>query len=220
MFGTIACLVTNVEAEVLNEVPDSPDLKRKFLFYMHGAWIEMHGLNRPHPHHGAYEFKKIVQSLSDKGFIVISEARRRKVQMGQYAKKVAGQVRHLLHHGIPPGNITVIGHSKGGHMTLIIASLLQNNHINFVVMAGCGKRGTQFRRGYNKFLNRLATKLRGRILSIYDKGDNVAGSCKESFEKAIDVKSKEVEFNTGKGHGLFYSPSTIWINEVVNWAGI
>jgi len=95
----------------------------------------------------------------------------------------------------PPGNITVTGHSKGGHMTLIIASIVQNNNINFVVMAGCGKKDTQFRRGYEKFLGRLAVGLHGRILSIYDKSDNVAGSCKESFEKAKDVYSKEVELN-------------------------
>jgi len=220
VFGSMVIAVAGRGKEILADVPETVDPAKNYLFYMHGAWIEMRGLNRPHPHHGDYKYDEIVNSISRKGFFVISEARLERVGMYQYAKKVAGQVRRLLSLGVPAENITVIGHSKGGHMALLVATILGEDKINIVVMAGCGRSGTRFRRGYDKFLRNHAAQLHGRILSILDAADNVADSCQESFKKVPQLESKEVMFHTGMGHGLFYSPESIWINEVVKWAGM
>ncbi|MBI4115139.1 MAG: hypothetical protein HY447_01035 [Candidatus Omnitrophica bacterium] len=197
---------------------ENPDPGQRYLFYLHGAWIEEQGLNQPHPKHGSYEYEKITRALADRGFVVISEARMSKQDMMSYARNIADQVLLLLRQRVPAENITVIGHSKGGHMALIVASLAEEPNLNFVVMAGCGKRGTMFRRSYERFLERSAHLMKGRILSLYDSTDREAGSCEEAFRLASGTQSKEKILHTGQGHGLFYHPNSAWIEEAVAWA--
>lgn len=205
---------------VYKRLPDTIDPKNKYLFYMHGAWIEMNGLNKPHPRHGKYEYEKIVRALSDQGFAVISEPRLNRVDMRYYAEKITMQARDLIEGGVPPDNITVIGHSKGGIIALLVSSMLEEMKVNFVIMAGCGRKETMFRPVYERFLENGAAFLRGRILSLYDRADRTAGTCQEALSAASQIYSKEIVFNTGRGHGLFYSPESIWIKEVAMWAGL
>jgi pimeloyl-ACP methyl ester carboxylesterase len=200
--------------EVHSDVPEAVDPARRHLFYLHGAWIEQQGFERSHPRHGRYEYQAIVQALAERGFVVISEARKGATDVEAYARKVATQVRRLLEEGAPPAQVTVIGHSKGGSIALIAASELQEEKLNFVIMAGCGMRGS----GFGRFLDERAARLRGRLLSIYDASDRVAGSCREAFEKAAVEESAEVVLQTGRGHALFWSPRAVWLDEVVDWA--
>lgn len=167
-----------------------------------------------------YEYEAIVQAFVALGFEVISEARTHVVQGEEYARGIADQIRQLLEKGVPPENITVIGHSKGGGMTLVVSSLLGEPKINFVVMAGCGKEGAKFRESYDKLLDQSASSLQGRILSIYDSSDSEAGTCQEAFHKASNVITQEIVLHTGRGHQLFDSPDPRWVNEVVKWAGL
>ena len=204
--------------EVHSEVPEAVDPARRHLFYLHGAWIEQRGLERSHPQHGRYEYRAIVQALAERGFVVISEARIGATDVEAYAKRVATLVRRLLEKGVPPSQVTVIGHSKGGSIALHAASELQEEKLNFVIMAGCGKPGSGFGRGFERFLDQRAARLRGRILSIYDASDRIAGSCQEAFEKAALTESAEVVLQTGRGHALFWSPKAVWLDEVVKWA--
>ena len=204
--------------EVHSDVPEAVDPARRHLFYLHGAWIEHSGLERSHPSHGRYQYQAIVRTFAERGFVVISEARLEQTDAEAYAKKVATQVRLLLEQGVPPSHVTVIGHSKGGSIALIAASELQEEKVNFVIMAGCGKRGCGFRRNYERFLDERAARLRGRPLSIYDASDRLAGSCREAFEKAAIAESSEVVLETGQGHALFWSPKAVWVDEVVDWA--
>jgi pimeloyl-ACP methyl ester carboxylesterase len=200
------------------DVPKAVDPARRHLFYLHGAWVEGGDLERTHPQHGRYEYQAIVESLAERGFVVISEARAQGTEVVAYAKKVATQVRRLLEQGVPPSQVTVIGHSKGGSIALIAASELQEENLNFAIMAGCGKRGTGFGRSFERFLADRAARLRGRLLSIYDASDRIAGSCREAFDKAELAERAEVVLQTGKGHALFWSPRAVWIGEVVKWA--
>lgn len=192
--------------------------EQRYLFYLHGKWIELHGLHHPHPTHGLYEYEHIVRAFADRGYEVISEVRRGEVETEPYARKVADQIRDLFEEGVPPRNITVVGHSKGGQMALIVASLVQEARVNYVIMAGCGKRGAMFRKGYERFLQSQARDLDGRILSLYDSSDREAGSCQEAFDAAPHADTKEVVLRTGRGHGLFYAPRSAWVDVVVDWA--
>ena len=99
-------------------------------------------------------------------------------------------------------------------MSLVAATLRSNNKINYVVMAGCGKKGTNYSKRYMEFVRGNASRLEGRILSIYDKNGDIAGTCMDSFDKAPGLICKELVLDTGKGHGLFYTPEKIWIDEI------
>ena len=203
--------------ESFEDVPAAIDSQAKYLFYMHGKIVEDEGRYAFHPVYGPYQYDDIVKALAARGFVVISEVRDY-VAKGAYARKVAGQVKKLIAAGVAPANITVIGHSKGGFITMLAAAGLGNRNLNFVNMAGCGK-GSGFGKGFRKFVARDASRLQGRILSLYDSSDQIAGSCRRAFEKAAgNVESKEIVFDTGEGHGLFYGPEKIWIDEVVKWA--
>jgi pimeloyl-ACP methyl ester carboxylesterase len=209
---------TGPAGEVHSDVPKAVDADRRHLFYMHGAWIEHSGLESSHPRHGRYQYRAIVRAFAERGFVVISEARKGEIEPEAYADKVAIQVRRLLEAGVPPSHVTVIGHSKGGSIALITASELQEEKVNFVIMAGCGKRGSGFGRSFERFLETGAARLRGRFLSIYDTSDRVAGSCREAFERAEVAESQEVVLRTGRGHALFWSPRAVWVDEIVKWA--
>jgi pimeloyl-ACP methyl ester carboxylesterase len=209
---------TEAKAEVYRVPPATIDPARSYLFYLHGAWIEQGGLERTHPRHGSYEYHAIARTLGQRGFVVISEARTAAVDAEDYAEKVVSQVRRLLAEGVPASHVTVMGHSKGGSIALLAASELQEEHLRYVILAGCGKRGSGFGRSFERFLEVRAARLRGRILSLYDASDRIAGSCREAFEKAALEESREVILQTGRGHGLFWTPQPVWIDEVVSWA--
>jgi len=209
---------TTLQAEVFARVPKKIDPQKQYLFYLHGAWIERNGLQRPHPQFGEYAYKAIVSALEERGFSVISEARRQRVSLSAYADFVSEQVSALLQAGVPAEKITVVGHSKGGVMALAVASRLRQAELNYAILAGCGIEGTRFGRSYERFVADEASLLKGRLLSLYDAEDAFSGSCSAAFSAATGLITRETRFQTGKGHGLFYQPEAEWIDEVTRWA--
>jgi hypothetical protein len=73
-------------------------------------------------------------------------------------------------------------------------------------MAGCGKSADE---GLG------AGTLKGRMLSLYDESDEMAGSCQRLFAPGMDTK--EVKLTTGLRHGLFFRPRPEWIDLVADW---
>jgi hypothetical protein len=198
------------------DVPDKADSSQKYLFYMHGRIVELQGAMAASKQHGRYMYDDIVKAFVDKGFIVISEVRPSDTKLESYGRKVTNQIQRLLNAGVPPQNITVIGHSKGGALTLVTSAELGNPKVNFVVMTGCGIG--KFSEVYSIILKRFAPLLKGRILSLYDDADKEAGSCREAFNLSSTIEFREIVFKTGLGHGLFYTPQKEWIDTVTNWA--
>jgi dienelactone hydrolase len=157
------------------------------------------------PDFGPYEYDAILRALADKGLVVISELRGPQTD-ASYAKRVTAQVRKLEAAGVPAQHITVAGFSKGGFLARATAAELADPAVNFVFMAACGRRAEPARAG----------TLKGRILSLYDESDAMAGSCASLF--APGMETKEVELTTGLRHGLFFRPTPAWIDLVAGWA--
>jgi hypothetical protein len=216
--GFILLIFLSDQVSAQGQMPSEIDPSKHYLFYMHGGFIEKHGIVGTHPQHGTYEWAAIVDTFKAKGFVVISEARENSVQPGRYAKSVASAVDELLSKGVPPEKITISGHSKGALISWLTSGFVANPKVNYVIMASCPPEGTNFRRGFNRFLRQDASNVTGRILNLYDVSDVIGGSCAEVFERAGKVSSKELSFDTGKGHGLFYTPQDNWINAASNWA--
>ena len=190
-------------------VPDKIEKKAKYLFYLHGRIIEIKGIRPTSEKYGIYEYEKILETLKNKGFFVISEARKKNTNIGSYAQKVVSQVRALLKAGVPPGNITVVGASKGAIIAMQASTLLGNKEINFVFMAGCN----------DMIYQRFDIAFYGNILSIYDEKDEIAGTCQKFFKNSTGInKYKEIKLNVGTGHGILYKPLKEWIDPVVDWA--
>ena len=200
------------------DVPDKVDPKKRYLIYLHGAWPESHALSEPHPKRGMFEYEKILAGLAERDFEVISELRVEKTNPRRYARtRVIPQIQSLIDKGVPANRVTVVGFSKGGGMVLTLLSLAKQTEVNFVNLAGCGKG--QFRRAYDSVLANDAAKMQGRMLSLYDEAETIAGTCQEAAALATRLKMTEEILKIGKGHASFYSPHPAWLNRISTWAG-
>ncbi len=154
--------------------PNSIDPAAKYLFYLHGKIIEDQGIPAVSPDFGEYQYEAILEKFANHGFAVISEQRPKNTNGMEYANKVARQVTALLDAGIPAKNITVVGASKGAGISIEVSHLLENEEVNFVIMAICHPDNVaEFARN--------GTSLYGNVLSIYDFVDRImpapAGNC-------------------------------------------
>jgi hypothetical protein len=185
----------------------SIDPSVRYFFFIHNYYVEKNGPERD------CRYNDILKAFADRGFVVISEVRTGKIVPCTYAQKVVKQVRNLLDSGVPPRNITVGGHSKGGVITLCVASQLENPEVNFVVMAGCEIASVEKSNMYPDF-----KKLKGRILSLYASSDSIAGSCEKAFSMVSGgFSGSEIKLKSDAGHRLFFAPEEIWIEPVINW---
>lgn len=190
------------------DVPAPIDPKARYLFYLHGAIVEVQGRNAVSPDFGRYEYDAILDALAGRGFVVIGEVRSAGAGL-DYAKKVAAQVRRLIAAGVPPGRITVVGASKGGYLAQLASAELGEDGVNFVVISGCNPGSLA-----------LAARLRGRFLSVYDEVDRFNPSCREALAAAARLREKkEVVLKLALGHGLLYKPRKEWLDLVAGWAG-
>jgi hypothetical protein len=194
--------------------PSSIDPAKSYLFYLHGKIIEDQGLPAISPDFGEYEYADILAKLSRYGFVVISEVRPKNTDGLKYASKIAVQVKALLKLGVPAKNITVVGASQGAGVAISVSNLLENNNMNFVLLAICAPDTVQ------EFIQNQIF-LYGNVLSIYDSSDKLAGSCQELFSasegKGLSNHS-EIILHVGTGHGILYKPLDEWIIPAVQWA--
>ena len=187
------------------EMPSAIDSSARYVFFLHNYYVEKHGPN------SVCKYHDILKAFADNGFTVISEVRSGKIVPSQYAQKIVRQVKKLLDAGVPPECITVAGHSKGGVITLCVATQLGNPNIGYIIMAGCDIKSLE--QAYPDF-----TQIKGEFLSIYASSDSIANSCQNVFSKAIiGICYKEITLNSDKGHKLFFQPEDIWIEPVITW---
>lgn len=199
------------------DVPQTLDPAAKYLIYLHGAWPETHPLSEPHATRGLFEYDKILAALAGAGFEVISEHRKEKTNPRRFAReRVTNQVEALVKGGVPASNITVVGYSKGGQIALLVDTFVPHANLNLVSLAGCEK--APVRPNFDRFLANDAGRMQGRMLSVFDKSDKLAGSCREAAEKASRLTFEEVVIDVGEGHGAFYRPNPAWIDLIANWA--
>ena len=209
---------------IVSSAAELADPERRYLFYLHGAIIEAHGRRPTHPRFGVYEYDAILERLAESGLVVVSEARPAGTDPDAYAREVAAQVRTLLDAGVAAGSITVAGFSKGGSIAVRVSHLLgatsaplrgdgatslraDEEGLSYVFLACC-----------NQWLGDPRA-LHGRILSVYEASDEKGRSCIPWVETSADVTAfREVEIRLGGGHGAFYRPDDVWVEEVLSWA--
>jgi len=201
-------ITASVSGHVMNDVPDEIRPDRSYLFYLHGQIIENQGVRPEHPEFGVYEYEAVLVALAEEGFEVISEPRPPRTDGEEYARKVVKQIEGLLSAGLPAERISVVGFSKGGGIAVAVSSLLGNERISFAFLGTCAHR----------IKNPPPLELKGRIFSIYEASDPVAGSCEEMFsDSVVAPELEELEISLGGGHGAFYRPAPEWIDPVVDW---
>ena len=206
----LICFLMTVKVsagDMVSEIPSDPDTSGKYIFYLHGSVEEEEGSTE--------KYETAIEAIAESSAIIISEVRG-DTDPNAYAVKLKQQVNQLISKGVPAENITVSGFSKGSVITLASAGIINNPKINYVLLAGC-----------SDYLNDKygidSTKAVGRILSIYDSGDEKFGSCSGVINESDNVKFEEIELDSGKGHKLFRIPKNKfieqWRDPLVEWAG-
>lgn len=179
-----------------------------YLFYLHGAIVEGSDGRPSHPEYGTYDYPAIVQAFEDAGFTVISEIRPAATDGRSYAAAVVEQVNDLLEEGVAPDHISIVGHSKGGGIAVAACTMLDEPEINFVFAGTCMV--------WQEEMPRL--ELTGRILSVYEASDTIAGSCAKALAGSeIGPVFEEIRIETGRGHGAFYRPDPAWLEPTLAW---
>lgn len=205
-----ACTSPTLPGVIQHEFPLEVNTEEHYAIYLHGKIIEDQGIEQPtSPDFGVYEYEAILTALATEGLQVISEVRSKGADPFQHALQLADNIGRLLDKGVPPEHITVIGVSKGGAIAILTASLLQNDLLHFVFLAGC----------VEEVLNNPDLTIAGQVLSIYEANDTLGMSCQPLFDRSsAESIFEEIRIDSGLGHGEFYTPRAEWIESTVRWA--
>lgn len=200
-----------INTNILQHVPDTPDSTKHYLFYLHGLIVEEAGIRPKSEEHGYYEYQLILEELAKEGFIVISEAREKGTQIMSYAENIASQIKKLQANNVSPGNITIVGASKGGIISAYVSTVLREKGINYVFLAGL----------FEKCLKDENLKLYGNVLSIHDRSDKLSITPALYFQRSEGLgQFKEIVLALDIGHGLIYRPYREWIDPILEWLKI
>ncbi len=182
----------------------------KHVFYLHGMIVEVQGIHAVSEDFGPYKYEDIIDSLHSAGYQVHSEVRTSKTDFNGFCMKISREIDQLVKDGVPPENITVIGASKGAMMAMQIADL-NGYPVNYVLLGANSDRTEE----------RFDWKLHGRILGIYEKSDKIAGKDYTYWmNRSPDAEEfKQLEINTGLGHGFLFRPIKEWLVPAKEWIG-
>ena len=183
----------------------------RFIFFLHNRFLETHELYELHPEFGRTEYKEIIAEFKKSGVKVISEKRNGNVNARDYAVGIVTQIDSLIKTGVEPQRITVVGTSKGGYIAQYVSTLANNQNLNFVFIASFRNDDIQ---------NIPEINYCGNILTIYEKSDRFGVSALERKKtSSYEIKHfKEIELNTGMGHGFLFKPLKEWIKPTIKWA--
>ena len=183
----------------------------RYVFFLHNRFLENHELNESHPEYGRAEYNEIIAEFERDGFKVISEKRIENVNARTYAMGIVTQMDSLIKNGIASNKITVVGTSKGGYIAQYVSTLANNSNLNFVFIASFRDSDIE---------NIPEINYCGNILTIYEKSDAYGVSAIARKETSTcEIKHfKEIELNTGMGHGFLFKPLNEWIEPTLKWA--
>lgn len=183
----------------------------RFLFFLHNRFLETHELEDSHPEFGRTEYQEILSAFEKNGLTVISEKRRGNVNAREYAQGVVHQIDSLISAGVEPNKITVVGTSKGGYIAQYVSTLANNSELNFVFIASFQNDDIE---------NIPEINYCGNVLTIFEKSDPYGVSAMKRAESSTCQLEnfKEIELNTGMGHGFLFQPLQEWIEPTLKWA--
>jgi len=197
------CIADNIYENFPKEVKSN----EKYVFYSHGFIVEGTNATPVNPRWGMYDFPEIKKVLSDESYNLIAYHRPKNTDPRKFAQMLAENAKTLIKNGVKPEDITFIGFSRGGAITILTSNYLASDKVNFVILAGC-----------SKFIkNNSELEVIGNVFSVFETSDGV-GSCQFLIVRSKRVGTfKEISISTGKEHGAFYNPLPQWIIPVKKW---
>jgi hypothetical protein len=206
--------VNGTAAQIYDQLPNIIHADERYVVYLHGLIVEGNDPQPVSPDYGQYDFPGIKLAIFQQGgFNLIAPQRPKDPDYNDYVSKMEAWVRSLLHAGVKPHRITLIGFSRGGQLTAEISSRLADTGINTAILAICidGDFISE-----PPFPGPARPILGGNFLSTYETSDSV-GSCKKLAARGHLSSFEEVAISTGKKHGAFFQPLPEWLLPLKKW---
>jgi hypothetical protein len=196
-------------AELFAEMPNDIKPDERYVIYSHGLIVEGEDPMPVSPEFGVYDFPAVKNALfADGDFNLIAQQRPKNTEFLPYVATLESWVIRLLEAGVPPSRITLVGFSRGSHLTAYASDRLKDRGINTALLASCidgdiAKNGSPLMLG-------------GHVLNIYETSD-VAGSCEKLASRSELLSVKEIAITTGRRHGAFFQPLPEWVEPLKVW---
>lgn len=202
-------LGSNVGAvDIYSDFPRSIDASERYVIYSHGRIVEGTDPRPVHPSWGVYEFPEIKRELFEGGsFNLIAFQRPKDADFVPQSELLESWVRRLVDAGVEPSRITLVGFSRGGHLTAHAAARLAPLGINTAVLGACID---------GDISAKPSLVLGGNFLSILEASDTTS-SCSKLAERSELISFEEIVIATGKEHGAFYQPRSEWLAPLKSW---
>lgn len=207
IFFTISPVKNVLAGGLFEHLPEKIHSDEKYVFYSHGRIVEGTNPTPINTRWGLYDFPKIKAALTSEQYNLIAYHRAKNTKPRDFAHKLANDVKSLIKQGVKPENISLVGFSRGGEITILASSYLKLPTINIVLLGTCNS----FMKGHAEFT------VVGNVHSIYETTDG-NGSCQFLVAQSAQVKNmQEIAISTGKEHGAFYLPLAEWVVPVKAW---
>lgn len=195
--------------DVYADFPVQIDTHRSYVVYSHGQIVEGDDPRPVHKLWGQYDFPAIISALAEnQSFALIAPHRPANTDLEEYVDRLTEWVCRLTDAGVKPENITLVGFSRGGHMTALAADKLKPLNINTALLGTCWQTGVQ---------DQSSITLSGRLFSVYETSDS-ARSCSKLASRSPQLSSfEEISISTGLEHGAFYIPLSDWVEPLLLW---
>lgn len=190
--------------DIYEQFPNKVDPNGQYVFYSHGMIVEGENTNPISPRWGEYDFPNVKKAISSINYKLIAYHRAKNTDPKKFAFKLTNDVKKLLALGVKAQNITLVGFSRGGEITILASRNLQSPDINIILLASCA----DFMKNNDSFT------VYGNIYSIYETSD-IVGSCQFLINQSTNVSTfNEIAISTGKEHGAFFTPLLEWVMPV------
>lgn len=208
MLILLSASLNSVAVELYTKFPREINPNETYVIYSHGLIVEGENPRPEHPKYGTYEFVKIKEALfNEGGFNLMAHHRPANTNIDTYVEFLVSWVHRLVDAGVKPSKITLVGFSRGSHLTAFASNRLSKLGINTALLASCmaGDIPTQ-----------SPLSLGGNLLSIYETSD-VMGTCEKLASHSKLTSFKEISISTGLNHGAFFLPLPEWIEPLKGW---
>jgi hypothetical protein len=195
--------------EIYSEMPKVINPNERYVIYSHGLIVEGTDPTPISLEYGRYDFPGIKRALFVGGsFNLIAHQRPKDTEFFSYIDTLESWVRKLVEAGVRTSRITLVGFSRGSHLTAYASARVKSYGINTALLASCldGDIGGKD----------APLALRGNLLNIYETTD-VAGSCAKLAAHSDLLSFQEIAITTGKRHGAFFQALPEWVRPLRKW---
>jgi hypothetical protein len=196
-------------AEIFTEMPNTVNPEERYVLYSHGLIVEGDNPTPESPEFGVYDFPAIKEAIfAEGGFNLIAHQRPKNTEILAYVATLESWVLRLLQAGVKPSRITLVGFSRGSHLTAYASGRLKEYGINTALLASCSDGDIA--------KNDSPLVLGGHVLNIYETTDLV-GTCEKLGSRGELLSFKEIAITTGRKHGAFFQALPEWVEPLKAW---